>query len=340
MWLSGQHRGVLAPERLVGFARALADDLVEDHLTVLGHHRAAHALGGDAAELRRRAVGGPIGARRQQTRTQPVGADPAEGQRLVFGGEQQDEAAVAVEPAGRVGHLAGSEQLGNDGTDPSLALPGLPHERRASGVDPDPLHGRVDVEPNRVAGEGVLEPDVERVTGCQRLGREALHTGEPGTQVVPHVHVAVLAVGRQRRGDPRRHDRGVGECGEHLRVADRSRGGDLGAGRDRDGLGTSTGAPERQVGPRGRGRELLEAQQVEHARVEHVRRLVQPVQHRLGHPGEQLDQRHAGVGQVVVGPFRTQLRNHPLGLVDEVLELAIVEVGDGETHGSSSRGIT
>ena len=58
--LPGQHRGVAAPERLVGLAGALADDVVDDHPAVFGRDGAAHALGGDAAELRRGAVGGPI----------------------------------------------------------------------------------------------------------------------------------------------------------------------------------------------------------------------------------------------------------------------------------------
>jgi hypothetical protein len=34
----------------------------------------------------------------------------------------------------------------------------------------------------------------------------------------------------------------------------------------------------------------------------------------------------------VIGPFGAPAHHQPLGLVDEILELAVVEVRDGERH--------
>ena len=110
--------------------------------------------------------------------------------------------------------------------------------------------------------------------------------------------------------------------------------------------GTTTGVvlhgrqPEREVGAGHGRRERLDADQVQEVHVQPVGHLVDPVQHHLAHPGEQLDQRDAGVGQVVVGPLRGVAGDQPLRLVDDVLEGAVVEVRAGSAITPSSCGIT
>ena len=94
--------------------------------------------------------------------------------------------------------------------------------------------------------------------------------------------------------------------------------------------------PERDVGL-GRGRrEERDADQLEELDVDPVGHPVEPVEQLVGHPGEQLDQRHAGVGDVVVGPLRAALLDEPLGVVDEVLEAAVVEVRAGRAWQAST----
>ena len=66
---------------------------------------------------------------------------------------------------------------------------------------------------------------------------------------------------------------------------------------------------------------------------------VEPVQEQIGHPRERLDQGDARIGDVVIGPFRTALLDETLGVVDEVLERAVVEVRRWKGHGHSSPGI-
>ena len=57
---------------------------------------------------------------------------------------------------------------------------------------------------------------------------------------------------------------------------------------------------------------------------------VQAVEELVDHEGERLDERDAGVGDVVVGPLRAPLLHQAFGVVDEVLEAAVVEVGGGQ----------
>ena len=66
---------------------------------------------------------------------------------------------------------------------------------------------------------------------------------------------------------------------------------------------------------------------------------VEPVQEQIGHPRERLDQGDARIGDVVIGPFRTALLDETLGVVDEILERAVVEVRRWKGHGHSSPGI-
>ena len=82
-----------------------------------------------------------------------------------------------------------------------------------------------------------------------------------------------------------------------------------------------------------RRRERLDADQVEELDVQPLGHLVDAVEHHLAHPREQLDERDAGVGDVVVRPLRAVPRDQALGLVDDVLERAVVEVRRGQAGG-------
>ena len=79
----------------------------------------------------------------------------------------------------------------------------------------------------------------------------------------------------------------------------------------------------------------------EQRHVQLLRHAVEPVDDRLGQPGEQLDERDPGVGDVVLGPLRAALAMPQARLVDEVLEAAVVERDFGDAaHYSGSSGIT
>ena len=53
---------------------------------------------------------------------------------------------------------------------------------------------------------------------------------------------------------------------------------------------------------------------------------VEPVDELVDHVGERLDEGDAGVADVVVSPFRAVLRNAPLGLVNQILKMARIEI--------------
>ena len=75
------------------------------------------------------------------------------------------------------------------------------------------------------------------------------------------------------------------------------------------------------------------ADQLEELDVVAVGDPVEPVDQLVDHVGERLDERDAGIGHVVVGPLRAALLHDALGVVDEVLEAAVVEVrGAGSGH--------
>ena len=100
------------------------------------------------------------------------------------------------------------------------------------------------------------------------------------------------------------------------------------------------GKPEAQAGRRRARSVETDPEQVQQGHVELVRHAVEPVDRHLGHPREQLDQRDAGVGDVVLGPLRAgPVDAHPR-LGDEVLEAAVVELDRRELHSLSSSGIT
>ena len=75
-----------------------------------------------------------------------------------------------------------------------------------------------------------------------------------------------------------------------------------------------------------------QADQVEELHVEPVGHPVEPVEHRVGEVGEGLEDGHAGIGHVVVGPLGTATHDQSFGVVDQVLEAAVVEAGCGRRH--------
>ena len=93
--------------------------------------------------------------------------------------------------------------------------------------------------------------------------------------------------------------------------------------------------PERRGAARGRRRVELHADQLEELDVVPVRDPVQPVDQLVDHLGERLDQRDARVADVVVGPVGRALLHQALGVVDQRLEVAVVEVRGGQDHVSS-----
>lgn len=65
---------------------------------------------------------------------------------------------------------------------------------------------------------------------------------------------------------------------------------------------------------------------------------VEPVDDLVRHVRDRLDEGDPGVGDVVVGPLRGALLDVALGVVDELLEAAVVEVGGGQGHHRSLSG--
>ena len=92
------------------------------------------------------------------------------------------------------------------------------------------------------------------------------------------------------------------------------------------------GADSQKVtSPRAAGRAQLDADQFEELHVVPVRHPVQPVDQLVDHPGVRLDERDARIGDVVVGPLRAAGLNESLGVVDEILEVPVVEIGGGQS---------
>ena len=80
--------------------------------------------------------------------------------------------------------------------------------------------------------------------------------------------------------------------------------------------------PERRLTAGGRRRAELDPDQFEELDVVEVGNPVETVDELINHLGHRLDQRHAGVGDVVVGPGRAALLHKSLGVIDEILEVS------------------
>ncbi len=263
---------------------------------------------------------GPVG----EAAAQPVRPSPGDARRRAALRELElDRAAAVVEAAGAVLEHLGLEPLAVAGGD-------LPHERRVLRVHAGSLGLRaVDVDLHQQASERHVEAEVERVADLRRRPERQLVRPLRARDSAGDADVLGLAVALDRvRAELRDRDREVLvdlEDDRLLRTEPQRRhlgltGGDhhvLVLGRRRQ--------PEPDVGVR-RGRRLEpHAEQLEQRNVELVGNAVDAVDERLGHPREQLDQRDARIGDVVVCPFRTALGNPNARLVDELLEAAVVE---------------
>lgn len=254
-------------------------------------------------------------------------------------------AAVAGEhvPAGYVEHdVAGPvETTGAVAVDlaglPAVLGPGLPDQRRLARVDTDAVDAAVEFERERAVRDGGAEADEHAVAGIGRLG-EAQHVLALG-EVRGAVADGLAADLRHQAAHRARDDPQVLLGGEHDGlVAFGAQGGDLGADRDEDRVLLRRGQPEGHVRARGRRREQRDADQVQEGEVVLVRDPVEPVDDLVGHVGHRLDERDTGVRDVVVGPLRGALLDVALGIVDELLEAAVVEVGRGQGHQRSLSG--
>ena len=112
--------------------------------------------------------------------------------------------------------------------------------------------------------------------------------------------------------------------------------GDLGIARDQDDERVAGVAQllegEGQLGLRGDGRPGLYVEQLQKLDVGQLGELVELEEQRFGQPGVQLDQRHAGVGVVEVGPLRRVAGDARAGFFDEIFEAAGIEIRGGEWH--------
>ena len=243
----------------------------------------------------------------------------------------QHDVPVAVEPAGAV---AVDITLA-----PGLAVPRLPHKRRMGRIDADALDRAAQAQADRASGNAVGEPDDERVTrlGHGGEGGELGTAPEPFGRVDPLVRAGCLGCHRGHRAG---HQIEVVDRGEHDRL--------LGLGADGRGLRVRRNTlrllgrrrePEGERGPGGGRGKQPHVDQLEELHVEAVGNPVEPVDELIGHPCEGLDEGDPGIGDVVVGPLRTALLHHALGLVDEVLEASIVEVRNRQGHESPSLGM-
>ncbi len=55
-----------------------------------------------------------------------------------------------------------------------------------------------------------------------------------------------------------------------------------------------------------------------------IRYLIEPVEDDVRHPSKQLDQRHARIAHIVIGPLLAVMGNALSGFVNDVLELTVV----------------
>jgi hypothetical protein len=235
----------------------------------------------------------------------------------------QDDVARAIESAGVV---AFDLALG-----PARTVPRLPDERRVPRVDAVAADRAVEAQYDRAGRDGVGQPDEQRVSGLWHL-REARQLPVPQLDgPVDRVRAGCLG------GDAvqlARRDLQLGSGAEDDGLLDvRARGRDLCLRAHHDGRRLRSGQPEGDGTGRRGGREQMDTEQVKELDVVPVGHPVQPVDQLIDHLRERLDQRHSGVGDVVVGPFRASLLDQAFGVVDEVLEAPVIEIGGRQRHG-------
>ena len=337
-----EDRVVAQREDLAGRAVAGAEDLALDQRRVGRGQAGADRRGAQRVDLRgvrvaRAAAAG--GGRVRDPAAQPVQA--LAGDRRDRGARRQlelDRAGAVVEAAREVLEHGRRRPL-------VVALGDLPGQRRVLGVHAGAARLRglhVDLDDQPV--QRVLEADVERVVDLRRRAERELVGALRARLAVGHADVLGRLAGALEhvRGRAHRGDREVlVDLEDDRLVVGGPRRADLGlAAGDQDRLGRRVREPEAQA--RGRGARPVEpdAEQVQQRDVQLVRHAVEPVDRHLRHPREQLDQRDAGVRDVVLGPLGARAGDPRARLGDEILEAAIVELDLGKPHSISSAGMT
>ncbi len=247
-------------------------------------------------------------------------------------------------PAGDVqDHLAGPVQAARavpvDLTGlPAVRGPRLPHQRRLARVHTDAVHPAVQVQGDRAVRQRGGQAEQHGVTGVGRLGEAQQVLVLLGEVMRPVGHRLALVLHQQmaqRAGHHRQF--ALGREDDRLLALGAQRG-DLRADRHPHRLLLRSRQPERDVGAGRRRREQGDPDEVQERQVVLLRDPVEPVDDLVGHVGDRLDEGDAGVGDVVVRPLRGALLDVALGVVDELLEAAVVEVGGGQCHQRSLSG--
>ena len=233
-------------------------------------------------------------------------------------GDQERHLARSTESPRLVGRHGGSRPQ-------SLVGPTLPLQGGPAGIHAQALHDRVDVEAHHARRERRGETEVDGVAGHERA--------EAGERCSPTQHAGAighltLPIDRQHRAEGCRTRRELLRGGERDRLG--ARRSDLGAHRHAHVRVGSD--PEGDGHPGRRRRERLHADEVQHPRVHRVGNLVDAPHHRLRQEGEDLQEHHPRIRQLVVRPLGTPARDESLGLVDDVLERAVVEIRCGNAQ--------
>ena len=191
----------------------------------------------------------------------------------------------------------------------------LASQRREREVD---LHlgegqGRAQAEQQRAPRGRARAEGVEAGLGLVIDGADVAEAG-----LLEHLHRVERGAERDQRTVGLEHDLDavlVGAVGRHLRPLR----------HDHVRLGEIVHRREQDL-PRGRTRRCqLEAHQLEELQVIELRHLAQAIGEQLGHPGEYLDHRHAGIRFIEIGPLRRVARNAGAHLRHDVGEAAVVD---------------
>ena len=104
---------------------------------------------------------------------------------------------------------------------------------------------------------------------------------------------------------------------------------------------TGPGAARLQRHDRARDlrRQRRETQEAEKGAAKLRRNAIEAVKDRFGDPGQQLDNRDAGVGRIVVRPLGSQQRDLPARLIDELIKGAAVKGGKEQHQDAASKSL-
>ena len=296
--------------------------LVADRRRVRGGHRAAPTDSGCVAQFRRCLVRLLILGRLDHADTNPVrgGLANRPGHHLLR--------EVQLDLPGPV-HAASAVLL-KVGLPPAALAPGQVVQRRIFG-DHALAFGAyaIQIQSQDVAVQWPVETKVDGIAFLRDISKDAelfaqafqVHRRElpvdTGHNVRQDWHLDV----EQRIG---------GKDGRLDALDTGSRGLDPGRNVNRLGLRRREPEGERHLA----GQRLLQAnaEQFHKLDIVLVRHLVQAIDRRLGHPCKKLDQCHARVADIVIGPFGTVEIDFFLGFVYDVLKGPVVEVARYQCH--------